>query len=245
VPFLRWSVIRMLLGMKKLMREWQVGDGREEAAAAYVVAHAPAGDLDAAIRAIDEYAHHKKFLINVGDEKGAILDDVIRRVEPRRVLELGAYLGYSALRIARQLPAGGHLYSVELNEANAAIARRVIAHAGVADRVTFVVGSIGDGGGTLARLEEEHGFQAGSLDAVFIDHAKDSYLPDLQSVLATGWLHPGSVVVADNVGFPGAPDYHAYMAGEEGRRWKTVPHATHVEYQSIIRDVVLESTLIG
>jgi catechol O-methyltransferase len=82
VPFLRWSVIRMLLGMKKLMSEWQVGDGREEAAAAYVVAHAPAGDLDAAIRAIDEYAHHKKFLINVGDEKGATTAALARPSAP-------------------------------------------------------------------------------------------------------------------------------------------------------------------
>ena len=245
VPFLRWSFIRMGLGMKTLLTEWQVGDGREEAAAQYVISHVPAGDPEAAIRAIDKYAQRKKFLINVGDEKGALLDAVIRRVKPRRVLELGAYIGYSALRIARQLPAGGHLYSVEFNEANAAIARRVIAHAGVADRVTFVVGSIGDGGGTLARLETENGFQAGSLDAVFIDHAKDSYLPDLKSILATGWLHAGSVIVADNVGFPGAPQYRAYMDSEEGKRWKTVPHATHVEYQSVIKDVVLESTLVG
>jgi catechol O-methyltransferase len=235
----------MLMGMKTLMSEWQVGDGREEAAAEYVLAHAPAGDLGAAIRAIDEYAHQKKFLINVGDEKGAILDGVIRRVKPGRVLELGAYIGYSALRIARELPESGHLYSVEFNEANAAIARKVIAHAGVADRVTLVVGSIGDGGGTLARLEKEHGFQAGSLDAVFIDHAKEWYLPDLQSILATGWLHSGSVIVADNVGFPGAPEYRAYMESEEGKRWKTVAHATHVEYQAVLRDVVLESTLVG
>jgi catechol O-methyltransferase len=42
---------------------------------------------------------------------------------------------------------------------------------------------------------------------VFIDHDKDAYLPDLQRIGAEGWLHPGSVVVADNVRFPGAPAY--------------------------------------
>ena len=46
LPFLRWSVLRMLLGTRNLTRNWQVGDGREEALADYVVANARAGDLD-------------------------------------------------------------------------------------------------------------------------------------------------------------------------------------------------------
>lgn len=244
VPFLRLSFIRMLFGMKTLLKDWQVGDGREEAAARYVIAHAPAGDLAAAIQAIDEFAYKHKFLINVGDEKGALLDDVIRRVQPKRVLELGAYVGYSALRIARHLPAGGHLFSVEFNAANADIARRVIAHAGVTDRVTFVVGTLGDDGKTLAHLTMECGLGPGTLDAVFIDHDKDVYVPDLERILAAGWLHPGSVVVADNVGFPGATQYHAYMDAAEGKRWRTRAHKAHVEYQSVIPDIVLESTLL-
>ncbi|HYD49998.1 MAG TPA: O-methyltransferase [Terriglobales bacterium] len=239
---LRWSFLRMLLGIKHLNSEWQVGDGREEAAARFVLAHAPAGDIDAAITAIDEYAYKHSFLINVGDEKGAILDNVIRRERPLRVLELGAYVGYSALRIARQLPPGGKLFSVELNPANADIARRIVAHAGAADRVTFVVGYLGDGE-TLKRMQTEHGFGPGSLDVVFIDHAKDAYLPDLQRLLTAGWLHPGSVVVADNIRFPGAPDYREYMQRQEGKQWRTLTHKTHVEY-SILPDVVLESTVL-
>jgi catechol O-methyltransferase len=243
VPFLRWSFIRMLFGMKRLMSEWQVGDGREEAAAQYVIAHAPQGNLDAAIAAIDKFAHQQQFLINVGDEKGVLLDAAIERVKPQRVLELGAYVGYSALRMARRLPAGGRIFSVEFNPSNAAIARRVIEHAGASDRITIVVGSIGDGGKTVKALEQEHGFQPGGLDFVFIDHAKEVYLSDLRRILEAGWLHPGSVVVADNVGFPGAPDYKAYMDGEEGKLWHTKAHKTHVEYQKVIPDLVLESTL--
>ena len=52
LPFLRWSVIRMALGMRQLTRDWQVGDGREEALAAYVAAHARRNDLDDVIRTI-------------------------------------------------------------------------------------------------------------------------------------------------------------------------------------------------
>jgi len=85
----------------------------------------------------------------------------------------------------------------------------------------------------------------GQLDVVFIDHAKEEYLPDLERILAAGWLHPGSVVMADNVRFPGAPEYQAYMTAQEGKRWSTRAHQTHAEYQTFIKDVVLESTLIG
>jgi catechol O-methyltransferase len=236
-----WSVARMLFGARGLLRDWQVGDGREEAAARAVLTGAPRGDLDAAIAALDRFAACEKLLINIGDEKGAILDQAVGRAVPRRALELGAYVGYSALRIARVLPAGGHLFSVELNPANAEIARRIAAHAGVADRVTFIVGSLGDGGRTIATLRDQHGFSAGSVDFVFIDHAKKAYLPDLMRIVDAGWLHPGSVVVADNIRFPGAPQYRRYMEAEEGKGWRTVRHEAHAEYQGWIRDVVLES----
>jgi catechol O-methyltransferase len=238
-----WSVARLFLGGRRLLRDWQVGDGREEAAAQAVLTRAPRGDLDAAIATLDQFASSEKLLINIGDEKGAILDQAVRRAAPRRALELGAYVGYSALRIARALPAGGHLFSLELNPANAQLARQIAAHAGAADRITFIVGSLGDGGRTLASLREAHGFSPASLDFLFIDHAKDQYLPDLLRILDAGWLHPGSVAVADNVRFPGAPAYRRYMEAEEGKRWRTVRHAAHAEYQRWVRDEVFESTM--
>lgn len=244
LPFLRWSFVRMGLGMRHLLTTWQVGDGREQQALDYVLRTAKPGDVDAAIAAIDEFASKQKFLINVGDEKGAILDAVIERAAPKRVLELGAYVGYSALRIARKLPPGGHLYSVEFNADNAKIAGRMLEHAGAADRVTIVVGSLGDGGATIARLRSEHGFAEGNLDVAFIDHDKDAYVPDVERILVEGWLHPGSVVVADNVVFPGAPEYRQYMTEQEGRRFRTEAHDTHAEYTRI-KDVVLVSTFLG
>jgi catechol O-methyltransferase len=244
VPLLRWSFLRMVLGMKRLTTEWQVGDGREAALAEHVVAAAPPGDVGEAIRVIDDFARHRRYLINVGDEKGEILDAAVRRVQPGRVLEIGTYCGYSGLRIARAMPPDAQVVSLEINPDNAAIARRVWAHAGVADRVTVVVGTLDDGE-TLRALREEHGFTPGSLDLVFLDHDKDAYLPDLQRILDQGWLHPGSVVVADNVAVPGAPAYRAYMAEQDGARWRTTEHRAHVEYQSLIKDLVLESEYLG
>lgn len=244
VPFLRWSFIRLLTNMKHLTTEWQVGDGREEAAAVYVAQNARRGDLDDVIATIDDFARNHSILINVGDEKGEILDAAMRAVKPSIVMELGTYVGYGALRLARSAPEA-RIISVEFLAANAAIARRNIEHAGVSDRVTVVDGSIGDGGTTVEHLRSVIGLGAGQLDAVFLDHAKEHYLADLHTLEDSGWLHPGSVVVADNVGFPGAPDYKAYMEEQEGRRYRTVKHETHVEYQSLIKDLVLESTFLG
>ncbi len=245
LPFLRWSFLRLIVGIKRLTTEWQVGDGREEALATHVTSHARAGDVDDVIRVVDEFCYTRSYMINVGDEKGALLDAAVTRAAPRLVLELGTYCGYSALRMARVLPPGARIVSLEFNEANAQVARRLLTHADVADRVTVVVGTLGDGGRTMDALEQQHGVTTGAVDVVFVDHDKDAYLPDLQRLLSRGWLHPGSIVVADNVRFPGAPEYRAYMAREEGRTWRTVEHDAHLEYQSLIKDLVLESEYLG
>jgi catechol O-methyltransferase len=97
----------------------------------------------------------------------------------------------------------------------------------------------------LEALANEHGFTSGALDFVFADHDKDAYLDDLKSILDRGWLHPGSIVVADNVRVPGAPNYREYMRQQQGKVWNTVEHKAHLEYQSLVSDLVLESDYLG
>ncbi|MBZ4558665.1 O-methyltransferase [Mycobacterium avium subsp. hominissuis] len=265
IPLLRWSVWRMAAGVQNITTTGQIGDGREAAAVEYVLRNARAGDIDDVLATIDRFAYQKSMLINVvddvlatidrfayqksmlinvGDEKGLILDAAVRRADPDLALELGTYCGYGALRIARAAP-GARVFSVELAEANAANARRIWAHAGVADRVTCVVGTIGDGGRTLDVLANEHGFAAGTLDFVFLDHDKDAYLADLKSIMDRGWLHPGSIVVADNIRWPGSPKYREYMHVQQGKRFDTVEHKTHAEYQTMLSDLMLESEYLG
>lgn len=243
-PFARWSFLRMAIGMRRLTKEWQVGDGREAALQRYVLANARPGDLEDAIRTIDRFAYDESFLINVGDEKGALLDAAISRAKPKLLLELGTYCGYSALRIVRAAPAGARIVTVEFNADNAAVAQSLLEHAGVANRVTIVVGTLADGGKTVATLRDRHGFSAGALDFVFLDHAKEAYLPDLELILRERWLRPGAVVVADNVKVPGAPRYHAFMRANEGKIFRTREHSTHVEYQTFLKDIVLESDFL-
>ncbi|MDP4714433.1 MAG: O-methyltransferase [Candidatus Nanopelagicales bacterium] len=243
LPMLRWSVLRAAVSAKNFNISGQLGDGREEAAADYVVAHARQGDIDDVLATIDRYAYDESFLVNVGDEKGKLLDAAVRRADPRIALELGTYCGYGALRIALAAPSA-RVYSVELGAANAEVAQRIWAHAGVDDRITCLVGTIDDNGRTLAVLED-YGVTQGVLDFLFIDHDKNAYLADLLTITERGWLHPGSIVVADNVRFPGSPKYRAFMREQQGKQWQTIEHSTHVEYQSLLRDLVLESEYLG
>ena len=244
MPFLRISVWRLGLGLSRFNRTGQVGDGREAACAAYVEANARRGDVDDVLATIDTFASEKSMLVNVGDEKGELLDAAVRRANPGIALELGTYCGYGSLRIARAAPSA-RVYSVEFAAANAEVARRIWTHAGVDDRITCVVGTIGDSGKTLDALANDHGFGTATVDLVFIDHDKKAYLSDLQSVLSRGWLHPGSIAVADNVRIPGAPEYRRYMREQQGKLWTTLEHKTHLEYQTLVADVVLESDYLG
>jgi catechol O-methyltransferase len=244
LPLLRWSFWRQTIGFLIAGDTGQIGDGREAAAADYVLSHARRGDIDDVLAAFDTFAYNKSLLMNVGDEKGQLLDAAVHRAAPDRALELGTYCGYGALRIARAAP-GACVYSIELAEANATIARSIWAHAGVADRVICIVGTIGDGGTTTARLTAKHGFSPGELDFLFIDHHKSAYVEDLKTILGLGWLRQGSIVVADNIIYPGAPRYRRYMHEQQGKLFDTVEHKTHLEYQTLIPDLVLESEYLA
>ena len=103
----------MVTGARNITITGQMGDGREAAAVDYVLRNARAGDIDDALATFDKFAYEKSMLINVGDEKGLLLDAAVRRANPALALELGTYCGYGALRIARAAP-NAKVYSVEL-----------------------------------------------------------------------------------------------------------------------------------
>jgi catechol O-methyltransferase len=246
IPFLRWSFIRLILALPKLLKgDWQVGDGREEACLKHVQQTVPRGDPDAVLKAIDHFAYQSSFLINVGDVKGKILDEIVRKKNPMVAVELGSYIGYSAVLIARRLPDEGHLFCIEVFKPNAEIVKKMVAHAGLADKVTVVTGAIGDDGETVSRLINDHGFKPGYVDLCFIDHDKNHYLADLRRMMQQKWFKEGSVVVADNMVFPGAPEYAAYMKSADGiEHWESKEHDSFVEYQSLMKDKMLVSTYV-
>uniref|UniRef100_A0A3B5LYN5 catechol O-methyltransferase n=1 Tax=Xiphophorus couchianus TaxID=32473 RepID=A0A3B5LYN5_9TELE len=90
---------------------------------AAVQKNATRGDPRSVVKAIDQFCRQKEWAMNVGDEKGCILDSVVTEVNPATVLELGTYCGYSTVRIASLLPPDAKLITLEFNPHNAAIAQ--------------------------------------------------------------------------------------------------------------------------
>lgn len=129
--------------------------------------------------------------IQVSPPQGRLLQTLARLVGAKTVLEFGALGGYSTILLARALPEGGRLITLEANAEYAEVARASIERAGLADAVDVRVGPALE---TLPALEEEG---AGPFDFTFIDADKvntPSYF-----AWALDHSHPGSLIVADNV----------------------------------------------
>jgi catechol O-methyltransferase len=190
-----------------------LGDGREVALLEYVY-NRP--DLDQmrghpkrVCEAIDAFARAHTGLINVGEFKGAHVCDLIEHHRPSVMLELGGYVGYSAILfgdIVRQ--AGGKRYfSVEKSPLFAAVAASLIDLAGLRDTVRVVIGTGAEG---IQRLHDE-GALGSRIEMVFLDHHKPSYTLDLKLCERLGLVAKGTVLVADNMILLGNPEYAAYV----------------------------------
>jgi len=123
----------------------------------------------------------------VDAEVGALLRVLATSVNASRILEIGTAIGYSGIWLARALPAGGMLVTMEFNEERAKEARENFARAGVSDRVSVVVG---DAQLKIAKV-------SGPFDLIFQDGDKKLYTPLLDRLVAL--LRPGGLLVTDNV----------------------------------------------
>jgi caffeoyl-CoA O-methyltransferase len=129
--------------------------------------------------------------INVSPSLGRFLHVLALARGARSILEIGTLGGYSAIWLARALPPGGRLTTLELEPRHADVARRNIEHAGLADRVDVRAGRAID---LLADLEHEG---AGPFDMVFIDADKPPYTEYFHAALRLA--RAGTLIVADNV----------------------------------------------
>jgi len=129
--------------------------------------------------------------IQVSPTHGKLLHLLARAANAKKILEIGTLGGYSAIWMARALPPGGRLVTLEFDPKHADVARANLARAGVADRVEIRIGAALD---TLPRLAEE---KAGPFDLVFIDADKQNN-PDYFA-WALRLARPGAFIVVDNV----------------------------------------------
>jgi predicted O-methyltransferase YrrM len=143
----------------------------------------------------------RKFLPIVGPEKGRVLAKIVREIKPKRVLEVGTLIGYSAILMGKQLGSETRLITIEIHDDEARIAQRNVERAKIPPTVEVIVG---DAKEVIPKLR-------GKFDLVFVDAEKSEYLKYVRSVEAK--LHKGSTIVADNAGIFASQmeDYLGYV----------------------------------
>jgi len=128
--------------------------------------------------------------IAVAPNQGKLLHILARATGARSILEIGTLGGYSTIWLARALPAGGRLITLEVDPAHAAVASANLAHAGLVDRVDVRIGRALD---MLPVIEGE----GASFDLTFIDADKPNTAEYF--TWAVHLSHPGSLIIVDNV----------------------------------------------
>jgi predicted O-methyltransferase YrrM len=134
--------------------------------------------------------------IDVAPNQGRLLQLLARMVGARRILEIGTLGGYSTIWLARALPVGGRLITLEFSPKHAEIAGANIARAGLSDLVEIRIGAALD---TLPRLQNE---TTEPFDLIFIDADKPNNSEYVRWALKLS--RPGTLIIIDNVVRDGA-----------------------------------------
>ncbi len=184
-----------------------------------------ADPADAVLREIEEMGK-KSFIPSIGPIKGKILAEVVQKLKPRKILEVGALYGYSAILIAKNSPANAEITSVEKNPEHVRMTEQNIERAKLEGQIKVIKG---DAKEILPKLP-------GPFDLVFLDAEKTQYLDYLKAV--EDKLHQGSVVVADNVGvFQDQMQNYLHYVRNTGRyRSRTVE--TLLEFSDTTKDAI-------
>jgi predicted O-methyltransferase YrrM len=169
----------------------------------------------------------KEFVPSIGPTKGKIITEIIKKYNPKTVLEIGTLYGYSAILMANILPVGGKVVTIELDKLIAATARKNIADAGLSDKIDIVDGNALE---AIPKLDLKY-------DLLFLDAAKDEYLKYLKLVENKN-LKKGSIVVADNVEVSKNEmvDYLEYVRSSGIYKSETIE--TTLEFTPNVRDAI-------
>jgi len=146
--------------------------------------------------------------MNVGEDKGKIVTEVIRKHKPDVMVELGGYCGYSTILLAseQQSVGGSKFFSIERNANFANNIQVLVNFAGLGSFVEVVVGPSSD---SIKSLHQ--GGRLEKIDMMFLDHYKPAYTSDLKLCETLGLIKKGTVLAADNVIAPGNPPYLKYV----------------------------------
>lgn len=204
----------------------------------HVLQNAKQGNAEDIIEKVDEFCW-KNPTMNVGPVKGKIVDEALVSMgsSSKVVVEFGSYMGYSTVRLAnvlRKTAPDAVLYSVDPNPLGHAIKTAILEWAGLLG--PNVKNELDYSGNVLKKLAAE----GKKIDFLFLDHMKELYLEDVKVAEQLQLLKAdSSLVVADNVIAPGAPEYRAWIL--ENKRFDTKVHTTLLEYTHDTLDEVLVS----
>lgn len=133
-----------------------------------------------------------------GHMQGRLLKMLVQMIQPKNIIEVGTFSGYSALCMAEGLPEGGHLYTFEINDEQEPFTRPWIEGSPYGDRVTFLIGDA---------ITEAQKLGV-AFDMAFIDGDKRTYVETYEALLPL--MNPGAFILADNTLWDGHvvdPDY--------------------------------------
>jgi predicted O-methyltransferase YrrM len=172
----------------------------------YILEHID--DEQALLQELDRYTHLHVLRPRMlsGHIQGSILKMICRMIQPKDILEIGTFTGYSALSMVRGLEQEGHIHTIEINDELEHIIRSFITKAGAEHQITLHIGSALD---IIPQLPT-------TFDLVFMDGDKRQY-PDYYEVIFPR-LNKGGYILADNilwggkVAQPNMPD-DAYTKG--------------------------------
>jgi predicted O-methyltransferase YrrM len=122
-----------------------------------------------------------------GHFQGQLLRFLVEMIQPKRILEIGTYTGYSAIALAQGLKTGGKLITIDVNEELEKLISNFILEAGLSDKIEQITGNALE---IIPTLTE-------SFDLVFIDADKQNYKNYLDLVLNK--LNSGGYILTDNV----------------------------------------------
>jgi caffeoyl-CoA O-methyltransferase len=165
----------------------------------------------------------------ISREVGVLLELLARATQARRVLEIGTAIGYSALWLARALPADGRLLTIERDPERGRLARAHLERAGAADRATVM---IGDAARLLSKV-------SGPFDLIFNDADKLQY--DSLHDRLVELLRPAGLLVVDNVLWGGEV---VSVAAEPEGTWSESGRAIARYNRRLMGDARLVTSLI-
>ena len=135
----------------------------------------------------ETYVNHLFPRMLSGHHQGRFLSMISKMLNPKKILEIGTYTGYSALCLAEGLAEDGILHTIELNNENEDIIRKYIKKTGNTNRIIL---HFGEALSIIPEMDE-------TFDIVFLDADKESYIEYFNLVIDK--IRPGGIILADNV----------------------------------------------